>query len=118
MFQSPNNRVEGSFKKLLPLGMRLVVKPSETPEYKGTIILPDSIKTVIPTTGTVMALGFDFPEDYPLHEGDQVVFSKFGGVELKWDDGHRLVILHIDDVLAITRSVSEMIRGGNGSEAR
>ena len=94
-------RLEGELKVMLPMGRRVLVRPHETPEYKGTIILPDSAKTVVPTTGIVLALGFGFEEGYPLHEGDQVVFSKYGGVELKSDDGRRVVILHEDDILAI-----------------
>lgn len=94
-------RVSGELKELLPCGRRLVVIPHETPGYKGTIILPDSVKTVIPTTGTIKAVGFDLEIGAPFREGDQIVFSQYGGVELKFDDGHRLVVVHEDDVLAI-----------------
>ena len=97
------SRVEGNLKELLPLGRRVLIKPHETPDYKGTIILPPSVKSVVPTTGRVEAVGFDFPEDHPLREGDQVVFSRFGGVELKFDDQSRMIICHEDDILAIIK---------------
>lgn len=93
--------VEGDIKELLPCGRRLVVIPHETPNYKGSIILPDSVKSVIPTTGTIKALGFDLEAGNPFKEGDRIVFSKYGGVELTFTDHHRLLVVHEDDVLAI-----------------
>ena len=98
-------RVEGSLKEMLPLGRRILVQPHETPDYKGTIILPESVKTTIPTTGIILAIGFDLQDDEHnrLQEGDQIVFGRYGGVELKFDDGHRRLIIHEDDVLAIIK---------------
>ena len=94
-------RVGGELKEMLPCGRRLLVIPHETPDYKGSILLPSSVKTVIPTTGTIKALGFDLEEGLPFKVGDQIVFSQYGGIELKFDDGHRVLIVHEDDVLAI-----------------
>lgn len=97
-------RVQGSLKLILPCGRRLLVSPHETPDYKGRILLPDSVKTTIPTTGIIRALGYDLEDGDPFKEGDAIVFSKFGGVELKFDDGKRIVIVHEDDVLGILTS--------------
>lgn len=98
-----NGRVEGSLKEILPMGRRILVMPHETQEYKGKIIIPDNCKQMAPTSGVVRALGFDLKveEAYPLSEGDTIVYSKYAGVEFGFDDGHRLLIIHEDDVLGI-----------------
>lgn len=96
-------RVEGSMKAMLPLGRRILVRPHSTPDYKGNIIIPDNCKSTVPTTGTVLALGFDFEKEDPLREGDQICYSVYGGVELKFDDGSKVLIIHEDDVLSIIR---------------
>lgn len=95
-------RMEGEFKPLMPAGKRILVRPHETPEYKGSIILPDSVKSVVPTAGVVLTLGWDFPENYPyIQEGDQILYSKYAGVEFKFDDGKRIMLIHEDDVLGV-----------------
>lgn len=94
-------RVEGGYKPILPNGRRVLVRPHETPEYKNTIILPDSVKTVIPTTGVIMALGFEMETGEPFRVGDAILFSKYGGVEITFDDHTRVLIVHEDDILGI-----------------
>ena len=101
-----HGRVDGSYKPILPAGRRVLVKPHETPEYKNTIILPDSVKSVIPTTGIILALGFDMEEAAPYKEGDKIIFSKYGGVEIAFDDGTRVLIVHEDDILGIFDTVA------------
>lgn len=93
--------VRGSYKPILPAGRRILVKPHETPDYSGNIILPQSVKTLIPTTGVIMALGFDLQEGIPFKVGDSIIFSKYGGVEVTFSDEARVVIVHEDDVLGI-----------------
>lgn len=92
-------RVEGNYKPIIPWGRRILVKPTITPDYKGTIIIPDAAKSVRPTTGTIIAMGTDFPEDYPLKEGDLIIYSIYSGVECSFDDGKRVIILDVDNGL-------------------
>jgi chaperonin GroES len=90
---------------LQPLGDRLVVKPIEKEEKtKGGIILPDTAKEK-PQEGEVIAVGpGKVTEDGKRLEmevkvGDRVIYSKYGGTEIKVDD-QDLIILREMDVLA------------------
>ena len=93
-------------KKLKPLGDRVVVKqaPSED-KTKSGIVLPDSAKER-PSEGTIMAVGtgrvLDNGQKVALEVkiGDKVIYSKYGGTEVKLD-GEEYVILQERDILAI-----------------
>jgi chaperonin GroES len=91
--------------KLQPLADRLVVKPSEKEEKtKSGIILPDTAKEK-PQEGEVVAVGpgrmTDEGKRIPmdLKVGDKVIYSKYGGSEIKIDDVE-MMILRESDVLA------------------
>ena len=91
--------------KLQPLADRVVVKPIEKEEVtKGGIVLPDTVKEK-PQEGKVMAVGPGrLSEDGKLipmgvKAGDIVIYSKYGGTEIKIDD-EELVILRESDILA------------------
>jgi chaperonin GroES len=90
---------------LQPLGDRLIVEALEEEETTiGGIVLPDTAREK-PQRGKVLAVGpgsrNDKGELVPLDvaEGDEIVFSKYGGTEVKvgLDD---LLILRESDVLA------------------
>ena len=91
--------------KLQPLADRLVVKPVEKEEMtKGGIILPDTAKEK-PQEGEVVAVGpgrmTDDGKRIPmdLKVGDRVIYSKYGGSEIKIDDVE-MIILRESDILA------------------
>ena len=91
--------------KLEPLADRLVVKPIEREEVtKGGIYLPDTAKEK-PQEGEVLAVGPGrVSEDgkriaMDVKVGDIVVYSKYGGTEIKVDD-EELIILRESDILA------------------
>src|SRR3954466_3449360 len=90
---------------LKPLGDRLIVgglEQAETPR-SGTL-LPDTAKEK-PQRGRVLAVGPGSRDDngkfvaMDLEEGDEVVFSKYGGTEIKVGVDEYL-ILRESDVLA------------------
>ncbi|OUM98748.1 MAG: co-chaperone GroES [Firmicutes bacterium ZCTH02-B6] len=92
--------------KLVPLGDRVVVKPIEQEEKtKGGIVLPDTAKEK-PQEGEVLAVGsgrlLENGQRVPLEVkvGDRVVFSKYGGTEIKLN-GETYTILRESDILAI-----------------
>ncbi|MFC1939855.1 co-chaperone GroES [Chloroflexota bacterium] len=91
--------------KLAPLADRLVVKPIEKEEVtKGGIFLPDTAKEK-PQEGKVLAAGPGRLSDdgkliaMDVKVGDIVVYSKYGGTEIKVDD-EDLIILRESDILA------------------
>jgi chaperonin GroES len=92
--------------KLKPLGDRLIVRAIEEEETTASgIVLPDTAKEK-PQKGRVVAVGdgkFDEDGDkrIPLDvaEGDEVLYSKYGGTEIKVD-GEELLVLRETDVLA------------------
>ena len=91
--------------KLKPLGDRLIVKAIEEEETTASgIVLPDTAKEK-PQRGKVVAVGDgkigDDNERVPLdvEEGDEVLYSKYGGTEIKVED-EDLLVLRESDVLA------------------
>ena len=92
--------------KLKPLGDRLIVKPIEEEETTASgIVLPDTAKEK-PQKGRVVAVGDgkwdeDGEKRIPLDvaEGDEVLYSKYGGTEVTVE-GDDLLVLRESDVLA------------------
>jgi len=92
--------------KLKPLGDRLIVKPIEEEETTASgIVLPDTAKEK-PQKGKVVAAGEgrwdeDGEKRIPLDvaEGDEVLYSKYGGTDVVID-GEDLLVLRESDVLA------------------
>lgn len=89
-----------------PLEDRVVVRPLEAEQVTASgLIIPDTAKEK-PQEGEVVAVGegrFDdkgarMPMDVKV--GDKVVFSKYGGTELKYGSEEYLVLSQ-RDVLAI-----------------
>jgi chaperonin GroES len=100
---------------LQPLGDRLIVEALEDEDTTSSgIVLPDTAKEK-PQRGRVLAVGpggrNDRGELIPLEvaEGDEVVYSKYGGTEIKLGTDEYL-ILRESDVLAKV--------AGSGSKAR
>jgi len=91
---------------LKPLADRIVVKPTEAEEVtKGGIVLPDTAKER-PQEGEVIAVGpgktLETGALVPVEVkvGDKVIYSKYGGTEVKIGR-EEYVILRQDDVLAV-----------------
>ena len=91
---------------LKPLGDRLIVRAIEEEETTASgIVLPDTAKEK-PQKGKVIAVGDgkvneDTGKRTPLDvsEGDEVLYSKYGGTEIKVE-GEDLLVLRESDVLA------------------
>jgi chaperonin GroES len=90
--------------KLKPLGDRVLVRPVEEEETTASgIVLPDTAKEK-PQKGKVLAVGDGKMEDgkripLDLSEGDEVLYSKYGGTDITVD-GEDLLVLRESDVLA------------------
>jgi chaperonin GroES len=90
---------------LKPLDDRIVVKPGEGEETTSSgLVIPDTAKEK-PQEGSVVAVGpgkFEDGQRTPLdvNVGDTVVYSKYGGTEVKVE-GEDYLILSARDVLAV-----------------
>jgi chaperonin GroES len=90
---------------LQPLEDRIVVKPSEGEEMTASgLVIPDTAKEK-PQEGEVIAVGpgrFEDGNRVPLDVkvGDKVIYSKYGGTEVKVGPDE-VLILSARDVLAI-----------------
>ena len=90
--------------KLVPLEDRVIVKVLEEEDRTVSgIVLPDTAKEK-PQKATVVAVGpgrYDGDDLIPidLKAGDTVIFSKYGGTEVKVE-GEDLLILRASDILA------------------
>ena len=92
--------------KIRPLQDRVIVKRVEEQEKtKGGIIIPDTAKEK-PMEGKVIAVGkgkvLDDGKIHPLDvkAGDRVLFTKYGGTEVKID-GEEHLIMREDDILGV-----------------
>jgi chaperonin GroES len=91
---------------LQPLGDRLIVEILEEEEMTASgIVLPDTAKEK-PQRGRVLAVGpgprkEETGEHVPMdvEEGDEIIFSKYGGTEIKLGI-EEVLILRESDVLA------------------
>jgi chaperonin GroES len=91
---------------LVPLGDRILVKRSDNDEQttSGGIIIPDTAKEK-PQEGEVVAVGsgrlLDSGDRQPVDVavGDLILFAKYGGTEVTYDNTEYL-ILREDDILA------------------
>jgi chaperonin GroES len=90
-----------------PLHDRVLVKRAEEVEQKSSagIIIPDTAKEK-PQRGTVIAVGEGKKDDngkriaLDVKEGDEVLFGKYSGTEVKID-GEELLIMHETDILGV-----------------
>lgn len=92
--------------KITPLGDKVLVQPNTGNETTaGGIVLPDSAKER-PQEGTVVAVGpgrtLDSGEKATINvkEGDVVIYSKYGGTEIK-SEGVEYLILDESSLLAV-----------------
>ncbi len=88
-----------------PLEDRVLVQPLEAEQTTASgLVIPDTAKEK-PQEGKVLAVGpgrFEDGKRIPLDvaEGDVVVYSKYGGTEVKYN-GEEYLLLSARDVLAI-----------------
>ncbi|HHD63206.1 MAG TPA: co-chaperone GroES [Desulfobulbaceae bacterium] len=92
--------------KIRPLNDRILVKRLEEEEKTaGGIIIPDSAKEK-PAEGEIIAVGPGKLNDagervaMDVKQGDRVLFSKYGGTDVKLD-GEDYLIMREDDILGV-----------------
>ena len=88
-----------------PLEDRIVVKSLEAEQTTASgLVIPDTAKEK-PQEGEVLAVGpgrFEDGQRLPLDikVGDKVIYSKYGGTEVKYN-GEEYLVLSARDVLAV-----------------
>ncbi|HYN74865.1 MAG TPA: co-chaperone GroES [Candidatus Limnocylindria bacterium] len=88
-----------------PLEDRVLVKPLDAEQTTASgLVIPDTAKEK-PQEGEVLAVGpgrFEEGQRLPLdvNVGDKVVYSKYGGTEVKYN-GEEYLILSARDLLAV-----------------
>lgn len=91
--------------QLKPLEDRVIVKTVEKEDVTASgIVLPDSAQEK-PQRGKVVAVGDGVMDKHgkrvplDLKKGDEVIYSKYGGTEVKIE-GEELLIMKVSDILA------------------
>ena len=91
--------------KIQPLADRVVVLPlEETEEMRGGLYIPDTAKEK-PQQGKIVAVGpgrFEKGErvEMELRVGQKVLYGKYSGTEITFDDEQYLIVKE-SDVLAV-----------------
>ena len=91
--------------KIHPLEDRVVIAPADEAEsMRGGLYIPDTAKEK-PTQGEVIAVGpgrFEKGARVPMEVkvGDQVIYGKYSGTEVKLDGTEYLVVKE-DDIFAV-----------------
>jgi len=87
---------------LKPLGDRVVVKPLPKEETtKSGIILPETVNKEAKMEGEIIALGQgEKIQKLNLKVGQKVIYTEYGGSEVKHEDQEYKILNH-DDLLAV-----------------
>jgi chaperonin GroES len=87
--------------QIKPFDDRILVEPEEVEESKskGGIILPDTAKEK-PRRGKVIEIGTDEELAERIKVGNTIVYAKFGGDEVEFEDKKYLIISR-SDILAV-----------------
>lgn len=93
-----------------PTEFKVLIKPDEVSEKKGSIIIPEQSKEReqhAQMTGTIIAmspLAFTYSDDWPddtrPKAGDRVMYAKFSGFEAIGFDGKHYKLVNDKDVTA------------------
>jgi len=83
-------------KMIQPFGERVLVKLIEAPQQTSSgLYLPDTSKER-PSEGQIVAIGEGSELQDKLAVGDQILFQKFAGTEIKLDDGMYVLLAETD----------------------
>jgi chaperonin GroES len=108
---------------LQPLGDRLIVAVLEEEEStESGIVLPDTAKEK-PQRGRVLSVGPGARDEdgkrieMDVAEGDEIVFSKYGGTEIKLGADEVLILRESDVLAKVTPQASNSSRKPAGATA-
>lgn len=93
-------------KRIRPLADRIIVEPKELESKSaGGIVIPDTADKDKPMEGTVIAIGNGRYIDGKLQplqvkEGQQVLFGKYAGTNIKLE-GKEYLVMREEDVMGV-----------------
>jgi chaperonin GroES len=106
--------------KFRPLHDRVVVRRIDAEEKTaGGIIIPDTAKEK-PQQGEVLAVGPGKRDEtgklvaLDVKEGDQILFGKWSGTEVKVD-GEDLLIMKEDDIMGVVEGAAQFKTSGSSA---
>ena len=109
--------------KFRPLHDRVVVRRIDAEEKTaGGIIIPDTAKEK-PQQGEVLAVGPGKRDEtgklvaLDVREGDQILFGKWSGTEVKID-GEDVLIMKEDDIMGVVDGAAAKSKGSGASTTR
>lgn len=93
--------------KLSPLGDKVVLKQLEAEETTKSGLILTSQSKEKPQEAIVVAVGpggivGDTKIEMVLKEGDHVIFSRYGAMEIKFD-GEEYLVMRQNDILAVVK---------------
>jgi chaperonin GroES len=89
----------GIHMKIKPIGKRVLIKPvKEEERTKGGIYIPESAKEK-KKQGIVVEVGTVEDKEFPIKNGDLILYSGYSSEELEFD-GEKYLILESKDVIA------------------
>ncbi|AMJ41630.1 MULTISPECIES: co-chaperone GroES [Anaerotignum] len=93
--------------KLSPLGDKVVLKQLEAEETTKSGLILTSQSKEKPQEAIVVAVGpggmvGDTKVEMVLKEGDHVIFSRYGAMEIKFD-GEEYLVMKQNDILAVVK---------------
>jgi co-chaperonin GroES (HSP10) len=94
---------------IIPVDLRILVKPDPVEEKIGSIYVPDQAKDkakYAATKATVVAVGCNAYEKWGEHArkpkpGDRVIFAQYTGAREKGADGADYIVMNDEDLLAV-----------------
>lgn len=94
--------------KLAPLGDKVVLKQLEAEETTKSGLILSSHSKEKPQEAIVVAVGpgglvGDTQIEMVLKEGDHVIFSRYGAMEIKFD-GEEYLVMRQNDILALVQN--------------
>ncbi|MDD4844517.1 MAG: co-chaperone GroES [Anaerotignum sp.] len=94
--------------KLSPLGDKVVLKQLEAEETTKSGLILTSQSKEKPQEAIVVAVGpggmvGDTKVEMVLKEGDHVIFSRYGAMEIKFD-GEEYLVMRQNDILAVVKN--------------
>ena len=85
--------------KIQPLGENILIQVQKNDtKTKSGLVLPETINAERPQEGRVMAIGES--KEIKVKKGQQVIFAKYTGTEIKID-GESYLLIKNEDILAV-----------------